>query len=158
MEAKVILREAAPDDVEAIVAVQTASPGVALWSAADYSSLLAEDKSVSLVAEDSVGERVAGFLVGRFVAEELEVLNLAVAPDYRRRGIARRLLGEALAQARACGAGQCWLEVRVSNQPALEFYRALGFAESHRRWRYYRDPVEDAVVCVRRVAPAGPLP
>ena len=84
------------------------------------------------------------------------VLNLAVLPEQRRRGIGRGLLEEALAQGRAQGARQCWLELRASNAGALAFYRAQGFEESQRRPRYYRQPEEDAIVCVRHLAAEVP--
>ena len=158
MEGKVVLRGATPDDLEAILALQRASPGAAQWEPADYASAFADEAALCLLAEDPVGEQVAGFLVGRLIAEEAEILNLAVAHGYRRRGLGRRLVAEALAVAQARGARQCWLEVRAANQAARDFYRALGFAENSRRRGYYRDPEDDAVVCVRRLAAAGPAP
>lgn len=154
MEEIVRLRLATPEDLESILTVQRRSAEAGAWEAEDYLSALGDEGTLCLVAADLAGERVTGFLVARTVTDEVEILNLAVAPDYRRRGIARRLLGEVLAQAESQGVKQCWLEVRASNRPALDFYRALGFEESHRRWRYYRDPVEDAVVC-RRFLPAA---
>jgi ribosomal-protein-alanine N-acetyltransferase len=73
--------------------------------------------------------------------------------------LGRRLVAEALARGQARGARQCWLEVRASNQAAIEFYRALGFQERTRRRNYYREPEEDAVVCARRLTDAaGPAP
>lgn len=158
MEGKIALREASLDDSESLVAVQVASPGAAAWTAAEYASLLAGETTIGLLAEDRVWERAVGFLLARIVADEMEILNLAVDPAYRRAGIARRLLGHTLARAQGRGIGMCWLEVRASNQTARDFYQALGFVESHRRWRYYRDPIEDAVVCVRSLPPAGPAP
>lgn len=158
MERKITLRNATPDDVEAILAVEQDSPEAAGWEAADYVSALADQQTLCLVAEDRVWERVTGFLLGRMVADELEILNLAVRRDYRRQGIGRRLLGETLARAQFESARKCWLEVRAANQAARDFYRALGFSEGSRRRRYYRNPEDDAVVCVRRLAAAGPAP
>ena len=154
MEREIALREATPEDIEEILAVQRASAEAAAWSAADYASLLAAEDTLCLLAVDPVGERVAGFVLGRTIADEMEILNLAVAPDYRRQGIGRHLLARALGQ----GARTCWLEVRAANQAALEFYRALGFVQANRRGRYYRDPEDDALVCVRRLPAAGPAP
>lgn len=158
MEEIIALHPATRDDLESILSVQRLSAEAGAWEAADYVSALEDKGAVCLVAEDRLWERLAGFLVARIVADEMEILNLAVDPGYRRRGIARRLLGEVLARAERQGAKQCWLEVRASNGAALGFYRALGFTESHRRWRYYRDPVEDAVVCRRLLPTAGPAP
>ena len=158
MEEVITLRVASRDDLESILAVQRLSAEAGAWEAEDYVSALEDEGTVCLVAEGRVWDRLAGFLVARTVSDEMEVLNLAVAPDYRRRGIARRLLGEVLTRAQQQGVRQCWLEVRASNRAALDFYHALGFEESHRRCRYYRDPAEDAVVCQRLLPAAGPAP
>jgi ribosomal-protein-alanine N-acetyltransferase len=158
VERPVRLREAALADAEALAALQQSAPGAAVWSAEDYVSLLSAESAICLLAENEDDEP-AGFVLARLAADELEILNLAVAPPRRRRGLGRRLVAEALARGRARGAGKCWLEVRASNQAALAFYRALGFREQSRRCAYYRDPVEDAVICVRDLrCPSGPSP
>lgn len=158
MEGKIALRDARRDDLEVLLAIQAASPGAAPWSAADYESLLPAEGTLCLVAEDEEDEGI-GFVLARVMADEMEVLNLAVRPAQRRRGLGRRLAAEALARGRARGARQCWLEVRASNQSALEFYRALGFEQRARRRKYYREPEEDAVVCARPLTvAAGPVP
>lgn len=146
------IRPASPADLEAILAVQRESPGAALWSADGYTDLLAAEGTILLVAAEAE-ERPRGFLLARVVADEMEILNLAVAPSERRHGFGRRLVEQALAQGRSTGAARCWLEVRASNQAALEFYRALGFVIERRRRAYYREPVEDAVLCFRHLAP-----
>jgi ribosomal-protein-alanine N-acetyltransferase len=151
VESEIVLRQVGLDDIEAILTVQELSPGAASWTLADYQSILSAEGITCLLAEDLADERPAGFLLARCVADEMEILNLAVVPFYRRRGTARRLVGEALARARACGTQTCWLEVRASNQAALAFYRAVGFFGGHRRRNYYSRPVEDAVVLVRRL-------
>jgi len=151
MEREIVLGPTGPDDIEMVLALQELSPGAASWTAADYRSILSADGSTCLLAADRAGERPVGFLLARSVAEEVEILNLAVAPGCRRRGTGRRLVGAALARAQARGARQCWLEVRTSNEAALDFYRALGFVEGYRRRGYYRNPVEDAIVLVRRL-------
>jgi ribosomal-protein-alanine N-acetyltransferase len=158
VEAEVTLRAATPGDLEAILSLQQAAPGAAAWQPADYASAFADAAGLRLLAEDSVSGRAAGFLVGRLAADEAEILNLAVAPEYRRRGIGRRLVAETLAVARQRGARQCWLEVRAANRTARDFYRALGFAETSRRRGYYRNPEDDAVVCLRPLTAAEPAP
>jgi ribosomal-protein-alanine N-acetyltransferase len=80
------------------------------------------------------------------VAEEMHILNLAVHPQHRRRGLARRLLTTAMTQARGLGAQVAWLEVRPSNHPALKLYELFGFKELGRRPRYYDDTQEDALL------------
>lgn len=77
---------------------------------------------------------------------ELEILNLAVDPQARRRGLGRRLLGLALQAGRKMGMQKAILEVREHNVPALALYRACGFVPAGRRPRYYADTGEDALV------------
>jgi ribosomal-protein-alanine N-acetyltransferase len=76
----------------------------------------------------------------------MHILNLAVHPQQRRRGLARRLLAAGMAQAREMGARVAWLEVRPSNAPALALYHSFGFKEVGRRLRYYDDTQEDALL------------
>lgn len=159
MERPVTLRDATLEDAESLVALQRASPGSAIWNAADYESLLSAETTLCLLAEAEDNDEPVGFVLARLAADEMEILNLAVQPPSRRRGLGRRLVAEALGRGRARGVEKCWLEVRASNRAALEFYRALGFREQSRRRAYYRDPVEDAVVCARHLtAAAGPTP
>lgn len=79
-------------------------------------------------------------------ADELEVYNLAVRPDMRRRGLARCLLGRLMEEARGHGLKRVVLEVRRGNLAARGLYVALGFEECGMRPKYYEDPVEDALI------------
>lgn len=97
---------------------------------------------------------VAGYVVTRAMADEGEILNLAVAADQRRRGVGRRLAGTALEQLAASGARTVYLEVRESNAAARRLYGSLGFAEVGRRQGYYRRPTEAALI-LRAAIPAG---
>ncbi len=99
--------------------------------------------------------RVIGYLFARTVADEAEVLNLAVHPRYRRFGVARALLGHAMESFRAAGARQVYLEVRETNADARNFYRNSGFVERGRRRQYYEHPPEDAIVMGRPITPRG---
>lgn len=96
----------------------------------------------------------AGFLLATVVADESELHAIAVRPEMRRRGLARSLLHEALAQARARGAAAMFLEVRASNRPARAFYSVEGFEESGLRPRYYADG-DDAVLMRRTLVEPG---
>jgi ribosomal-protein-alanine N-acetyltransferase len=130
-----VIRHGGADDLETVEAIQQASPGAARWKAVDY---LGYD---FLVAAE--GNRIVGFLVARaLAADEREILNLAVAPDFRRRGVARRLFDRAFAGFR----GAVFLEVRESNGGAIEFYKSLGFKELSKRAGYYDTPPETAIV------------
>ena len=97
--------------------------------------------------ESSKGPRdLVGYVCFWVVFEELRMMNLAVAPRVRRRGIGRWLLQQALAMGREEGARRALLEVRVSNQPAVALYQYAGFSRSGIRTKYYTNPVEDAVL------------
>jgi ribosomal-protein-alanine N-acetyltransferase len=129
------IRPGQPRDLAEIAAIQTASPGAAAWPAADY---LLYDLRVA-VCEN----RVAGFLAARTVAEgESEILNLAVAPEFRRQGCGRALMESFLRGVR----GAVFLEVRRSNSGAREFYKSMGFHELTLRQEYYSEPPEAAIV------------
>src|ERR1035437_3769790 len=117
------IRRGGADDLDAVAAIQQASPGAARWNAADYL-----DREFLVALE---GDRVVGFLVAR-----------TVAPDFRRKGVARALLDGALQSFR----GSVFLEVRESNRVAQEFYKSLGFKEFSRRKGYYESPPETAIV------------
>ncbi|MDQ2065929.1 ribosomal protein S18-alanine N-acetyltransferase [Xinfangfangia sp. CPCC 101601] len=101
------------------------------WSAADFASLTA-DPLVFLLTE---GE--AGFLLGRAVAGEAELLTLAVAPDSRRLGLGRKLVAAFLTTAGTRGAEQAFLEVSAENPAAIALYESQGFQTAGRRRGYY---------------------
>ena len=158
MEREIRIRHAALRDIPAILEVQRQAPEAGRWSEEGYVGFLPAEDTLFLLAEGSDRGRVEAFLLGRLLSDEMEVLNLAVLPALRRQGIGRRLLEEVLTRGRTKGAHRCWLELRASNQCALAFYRSLGFEETQRRPRYYRQPEEDAIVCVRQLAVAEVSP
>jgi ribosomal-protein-alanine N-acetyltransferase len=129
------IRAAEPGDIEAIAAIQAASPEAAPWPPADY---LQYDARVAVLRR-----QVAGFLVTRrTAADEAEVLNLAVAPESRRQGVGRALMAAFLQGFR----GDVFLEVRSSNSYARGFYKSLEFQEFTLRKDYYGTPPEAAIV------------
>jgi ribosomal-protein-alanine N-acetyltransferase len=83
------------------------------------------------------------------VLEEAEVLNIAVDPARRGASLGGRLLDAGISEARSRGAHEIFLEVRESNVAALDLYRSRGFEAIARRKKYYRTPVEDALVLRR---------
>jgi [ribosomal protein S18]-alanine N-acetyltransferase len=98
------------------------------------------------VARERDGSAVA-FVIAWHVVDELHVLNVATREDHRRKGIARLLMDQLIAHARAVHAKHLLLEVRRSNVPAIALYRALGFFAIGVRTRYYPDD-EDAIEMV----------
>jgi ribosomal-protein-alanine N-acetyltransferase len=131
----VFIRSATEQDLPAISKIQESAPEASQWDPRDY-----------LTYDCRVAERdslVLGFLVVRAVAEcEWEILNLAVAPGVRRQGIGRQLLSDMLER----HAGECFLEVRESNESARRFYERLGFEIVSKRLQYYSNPPETAIV------------
>ena len=103
-----------------------------------------DELAYSLVAV--IDERVVGYALNWFVADEVHIVNLAVHPHWRRRGIARYLLREVFDTARRRGMVIATLEVRCNNQPAIELYQSIGFREVALRKKYYADNGEDALV------------
>lgn len=109
-----------------------------------FEAELARDYALLRVARAS--SALLGFALAWRAADELHLTDLGVAAEWRRRGVARRLVLALCADARARALRVVLLEVRASNAPALALYRGLGFTELDRRQRYYADPEEDAVV------------
>lgn len=121
------------------------------WSAADFAGFLADPLCFLLVEGD------AGFLLGRAVAGEAELLTLAIAPEARRLGLGRKLLSRFLYQAQLRGAERAFLEVAADNAPALALYESAGFSGAGRRRGYYQGPEgrrTDALVLARDLAAA----
>lgn len=92
------------------------------------------------------GERVAGYVGSELVPDEADMMNLAVAPEWRRQGVAQALLTDLLAALRARGIRSLTLEVRASNRPARSLYEKNGFFQAGLRKNYYFQPVEDALI------------
>jgi len=130
-----VIRRGCAADLPALADIQARSPQAAPWHPADY---LDHDLWIA-----TLDQTPAAFLVLRPLAPgECEVLNLAVDPDFRRRGLATALLRTALEHFH----GDVFLEVRASNSTAQIFYQALGFQQLNLRPSYYSDPPESAIV------------
>lgn len=115
------------------------------WSAAGFREMLAAPYILGLIAQGR-SKGLAGYLVARLIENEGEILNLAVDPERRRNGIGALLLESALKELIARGVEAVFLEVRVSNQAAINLYLSKGFRPIGQRNGYYRRPVEDALV------------
>ncbi len=131
-------------DLEAVVTLDRLSFTLP-WSERSFRYELTENPAArAWVAEKE--EQVVGMLLLWLIVDEVHIATLAVHPEHRQQGIARRLLLQALRSAWEEGARQAFLEVRVSNLAAQHLYRQLGFEVSGRRARYYRDNNEDALL------------
>ena len=101
-------------------------------------------------------ERVVGMLVLWMIVDEAHIASLATHPEFRRQGIAKRLLVVALEKAYAEGARSALLEVRAGNEAAQNMYKRFGFEEVGRRERYYKDNNEDAILMTLKRLPLVP--
>ncbi len=136
------------DDLDQALEIERVSFGMP-WSRQLFIDELRRTPVSTLLAafsEDAPARTIVGYIVYWVVAGEIHILNLAVAPQHRRRGIAKTLVLAALGHARAGGAETAYLEVRQSNIAAQRLYEGLGFVKITIRKNYYDMPVEDAVV------------
>ena len=114
------------------------------WSEKSIASELDNKLAFWLVAAE--GDAVAGYIGSQTVIDETDMMNVAVHPDFRRKGIAEALVNTLVNNLKKMGSRCLTLEVRASNVPAIALYEKLGFAEIGRRKNYYRNPREDALI------------
>ncbi len=114
------------------------------WSENSIAYELTNPLSLWLVAVED--ERVAGYVGSQSVMGESDMMNVAVHPDFRRRGIAEQLVTELIALLADMGNHSLTLEVRTSNAVAISLYEKLGFTQIGIRKNYYRNPREDALI------------
>jgi ribosomal-protein-alanine N-acetyltransferase len=137
------------EDLPEIEIILHVCPEAAVWSADALADALRAHPQYFFVVRGDRG--IAGFVCGRKMADEAEILNLAVCPAFRKRGIGAALVSKLLYTFAQDGVSQIFLEVRESNFPAISFYRNLGFHHIGRRPSYYENPQEAALVLARRL-------
>ena len=136
------------DDLDGVLAVEHVS-FTNPWTREMYvADLKNEGVSFVYLARDEA-RRIIGFCSFWRVFEELHINNVAVLPEHRRSGIARRMLTAVIADGARAGARRALLEVRRSNVAARQLYEELGFSVAGVRRDYYSHPVEDALVLWR---------
>ena len=114
------------------------------WSERSVASELDNQLSLWLVAME--GKRLAGYVGSQTVMGETDMMNIAVDPEFRRRGIAGQLVDALVAELKTRQSHCLTLEVRASNEPARALYEKLGFQQVGLRKNYYRNPKEDALI------------
>jgi ribosomal-protein-alanine N-acetyltransferase len=158
-----MLRLATPDDVPCLLAIARSAESAAQWSQQQWRDIVQSQNLARLVwlCEGGDGDEAAvsggnaaasgalGFLVAQCAGADWELENLAVSPEFRRRGAAFALLSALLAEARRRGAERILLEVRASNHAAIRLYERAGFRLLSRRRGYYAQPAEDALIYVQ---------
>jgi len=116
------------------------------WSLKSFEEEFLNSKSILKVAE--VNQEIVGYVVFRKIINEAELLSVAVKPAFRRRGIAKALIEEAMEEIKKYS-DTCFLEVRASNTEAINLYEKLGFINVGIRKNYYILPEEDAIIMRR---------
>lgn len=118
------------------------------WTLDQLRSQLSDDRHVFLAAVDA-GGTVLGYVGMMFVLDEGYISNVAVAPAYRRQGVADSLISALMTRAEELNLAFVTLEVRAGNEPAKALYAKRGFVPVGRRKNYYDLPKEDAILMTR---------
>ena len=135
------VRRLAYSDLPAVISIERRSfPSP--WSLAMFVLELSKPSGICLAA--TVGDELLGYLVCSRYDQVWHLMNVAVLPERRRRGVARSLIARLLDEGR--GSLPFTLEVRVSNRGAIAMYESLGFRSAGVRPRYYQDNGEDALI------------
>ncbi len=134
------------ENIDSLYALECMSFAVPWTLKAFTDDLSNENACYTLLCE---GETVIGYCAFWQAADVADITNVAVHPDYRRRGLGKRLIEEAVRKAEQRGIKQLFLEVRVSNKAARALYIACGFTEVGLREKYYADNNEDALIMVK---------
>ena len=132
------------DHVAAVAELEKICFGTEAWSEKSVASELANQLSLWLVVLEE--DAVAGYVGSQTVMDETDMMNVAVHPDHRRKGIAEALVDALVEALKEKGSHCLTLEVRASNAPAIGLYEKLGFQQVGLRKNYYRNPKEDALI------------
>lgn len=119
------------------------------WNKKSFEEELVHQFAIPLVVK--VNQRVVGYTCLWHVDEQMEIANFAVSPEFRRKGIGRMLMERVLFEAREKGCTSVMLSVRESNVAAINLYTEFGFEVVGKRKRYYRFPIEDAIIMVKNL-------
>jgi ribosomal-protein-alanine N-acetyltransferase len=141
---KLIIRKMTVNDVPAVVDLDQKSFSLP-WPERSFRFELTDNPASRCWVAELDGN-IVGMIVVWLIVDEAHVATIATHPDFRRKGIAKRLLSHALQKLMEQGARSSFLEVRESNLAAQEMYRKFGYEETGRRRRYYKDNDEDAIL------------
>jgi ribosomal-protein-alanine N-acetyltransferase len=145
---KLIIRDMRENDIHAVMEIEEISFTIP-WSEQDF---LNEMYKKTVLSKVTVFEgNIIGYIYVNHHLHESHILNLAVHPDFRRRGVASILMEEAIRELQKVGCAFMYLKVRVSNTDAQRFYELLGFKVESIRKKYYGNPDEDALLMMRRL-------
>jgi len=142
-------------DLDAVEPIERASYPTP-WSRAMFVTELAKPSARSLAAVARATDELVGYLILSRYVDAWHVMNVAVAPNHRRRGVAAAMLAHLFAEAGVDEQRGYTLEVRVSNTPAIALYERFGFRSTGLRPGYYTDNREDAIIMWRDAATSSP--
>jgi ribosomal-protein-alanine N-acetyltransferase len=137
-----------PEDVDQVARLERVSFSDP-WSKSSFQHELTNRFSIPLVVKS--GSTVVGYCCLWHVYEQMEIATIAVAPEFRGKGLGGMMMRWILEEAARQGCSSVVLSVRESNLTAIRLYRRFGFAELDRRKRYYRLPEEDAIIMIKTV-------
>ena len=123
------------------------------WSEEGFLTALASSDNIFLAAENPADGELIGYAGLYTAADEGEITNVAISPACRNGGIGRQLVTELIRRAKEKGIVRIYLEVRVSNEPAIRLYQGCGFVPCGTRKNFYRLPTEDASVMMCETTP-----
>jgi [ribosomal protein S18]-alanine N-acetyltransferase len=147
------LRPTTPQDLPRLIGIERISyPSP--WDVRTFLSVIGDEDCRNLTA--LWGGTIAGFCFAQLMRNMLHLLNIAVDPDFRRRGIARAMLEEMISFARSNNKSYVFLEVRRTNSNAQALYASLGFHHVCTWRRYYTDSGEDACIMARMIEGRNP--
>jgi len=145
---KLIIRDMREEDIPSILEIERNSSNPP-WSEEQFLNEIYNKYALSKVAVFD-GE-VIGYICANYLLHESHILTLAVDPDFRRRGVATKLMNEATRELKKRGCVFMYLKVRVSNAGAQKFYELFGFKAETVRKKYYGNPDENALLMMGRL-------
>jgi [ribosomal protein S18]-alanine N-acetyltransferase len=136
-------------DTAAVTAIEQSAPSS--WSASQIEDEIRHHNETILVVCPVRDHKPIGWCCLRYLPPEAELLKITILPRFRNSGYGSFLLAEAIAQSRANGCRELFLEVRQSNLQAQLFYRSNGFHQVGLRKKYYQDPQEDGFILTKKI-------
>jgi [ribosomal protein S18]-alanine N-acetyltransferase len=143
-------------DIDSVMEISEES-NLSYWSYEDYCAEIAEIKhenSVFLTAKDKHSLKIIGFIVSRLIIADiniLEIYNIAVRSNHKRRGVGQNLVNEVFRICRRKDVSEIWLDVRKFNIPAIKFYEKNDFEVEYERKNLYNNPIEDSYIMCHRI-------
>lgn len=145
---KTKIRSLKESDIKEVLQIQDEC-GLSVWTAKDYLNEMLREDALSLVVETS-DNKIIGFAIVRLLLGEndfsSEILNIAVKNSFQTKGIGQKLFDEIIRRLKEKNVLDIWLEVRKSNEKAINFYQKNGFMKQFERKNYYQHPLEDACI------------